>query len=161
MASQQNGEEIPCEYVYDKYKNEQKQDSSIFDGEYSEGNSEEEAKHDQDNPTPIAEKRSRTSKVKRRVSRYDSGDYALPDEDDEADMISVKAKMKAQKDEMVAQKSRLIAWRTTSCVSIFILLISLIGNVYLTAEKFGSLGNIFFTRIFMIPVALLKLALIF
>ena len=146
MASQQNGEEIPIEYVYDTDKNEQKQDSSIFDGEYSEGNSEEEAKHHQDNPTPIAEKRSRTSKVKRRVSRYDSGDYALPDEDDEADMISVKAKLKAQKDEMVAQKSRLIAWRTTSCVSIFILLLSLTGNVYLTAEKFGSPGNMFLLK---------------
>ena len=92
MAYQNDGDEIKCEYVYEDDKKLPKPETSIFAGEYDEGNSDEEEKAGQDKPNPNTEERSRPSKMKRRVSRYDENLYALPDSDEESEMIAVKAR---------------------------------------------------------------------
>ena len=150
MASQKDSEEIPCDYVcynnvYENSKNEPKQEASIFEGEYSDGDSNKDAEDTPDKLESTTGKKATPSRIKRRVSRYDENNYALPDSDDDAEIISVKAKLKANEAQSEAQKSRLIAWRITSFVSIFVLLISVTGNVYLAFERLSTTGKIFTT----------------
>ena len=135
MTSQKNGEDVQCEYVYDQNKSENQHQSSIFFGEYYEEDSEK------DGNDLVVETRStsntnvRGTKNKRRTSRYDEDNYALPDSDEEAELSSVKLKLNASNAKLVSKEKQLFAWRTVACVSICIILISTTGIVYLAVEK--------------------------
>ena len=140
MASQTKDEDIQCEYVYDQGKSVSQNEASIFDREYSEEDSDKGGNNPQVEVDLATNKRPEKSKLKRRNSRYDENMYALPDSDEEADMIAVKAQLKANENQLISQKRQLFAWKTAFIVLICFFLISVIGNCYLTVEKFSSKG---------------------
>ena len=141
MASQENGGQVPCEYVYDEDKNNPPQETIIFEGEYSDEDSEKDSKVPENELDSTIIEKSRPSKTKRRVSRYDSGNYALPDSDDEAEMVTLRARLKAKDAQLAAQKTRSVTWRRTSFIFMFLLLFSVTGNVYQAIEKSSSSGK--------------------
>ena len=140
MASQKEDEDIQCEYVYDQGKSVSQNEAIIFDREYSEEDSDKDDNNPQVEVNLATDKNPGKSKLKRRSSRYDENMYALPDSDDEADMIAVKAQLKAKETQLSSKKGQLFAWKTAFIVLICFFLISVIGNCYLTVEKFSSKG---------------------
>ena len=141
MASQTKDEDIQCEYVYDQGKSVSQNEASFFDREYSEEDSDKGGNNPQVDVDLATNKRPEKSKLKRRNSRYDENMYALPDSDEEADMIAVKAQLKAKDNQLISQKGQLLAWKTAFIVLVCLFLISVIGNCYLTVEKFSSKGK--------------------
>ena len=144
MASQTKDEDIQCEYVYDQNKSVSQNEASIFDREYSEEDSDKDDKNPHVKVNLATNKGPEKSKLKRRSSRYDENMYALPDSDDEADMIIVKEELKARETQLLSQKGQLFAWKTAFIVLICFFLISVMGNCYLTV-KISSKGIQSFT----------------
>ena len=140
MASQKKDEDIQCEYVYDQGKSVSQNQASIFDREYSEEDSDKDDNKPQVEIDLATSKKPEKSKLKRRSSRYDENMYALPDSDDEADMIRVKEQLKTKETQLISQKGQLFAWKTAFIVLICLFLISVIGNCYFTVEKISSKG---------------------
>ena len=139
MASQKKDEDIQCEYVYDQGKDVSPNEASIFTREYSEEDSEKDDNNPQVEADLAPNKRPEKSKLKRRNSRYDENMYALPDSDEEADMIAVKAQLNAKETQLISQKGQTFAWKTAFIIVICLFLISVVGNGYLTV-KLSSKG---------------------
>ena len=139
MASQKKDEDIQCEYVYDQGKGVSPNEASIFTREYSEEDSDKDPNNPQVEVDLAPNKRPEKSKLKRRNSRYDENMYALPDSDEEADMIGVKAQLKAKETQLISQKGQTFAWKTAFIILICFFLISVVGNGYLTV-KLSSKG---------------------
>ena len=78
MAVKQGNVEIPCEYVYEKDKNDRQKEASILGDPYDDESSDIGDEDPQKENICRDDKISKTSKTKRR-SRYDSDLYALPD----------------------------------------------------------------------------------
>ena len=136
MTSQKKDEDIQCEYVYDQEKSVSQHYANILSEECSEGDS------DKDDSEPPVEsnasksKHSETSK-KKRTSRYDENFYALPDndDDDDSEISSLQSKLKTKESQLASKEIQLAIWRVTTIISVFILLVSAAGIVYLTIEK--------------------------
>ena len=140
MASQKKDEDIQCEYVYDQGKSISQNEASIFTREYIEEDSDKDDNNPQVEVNLATDKSPGKSKLKRRSSRYDENMYALPDTDEEADTIAVKARLKAKETQLISQKGQLFAWKTAFIVLICFFLISVICNCYLSIEKSSSKG---------------------
>ena len=143
MAYQNTNETIECEYVYEQDKVVPNPEASIFEGQYSDGDSDSD-KYGKDppaNPKSTNNTNSGTSK-KKRTSRYDEDFYALPDLDEESEIQSVKSKLKAKEIKLLSKERKLRAWRLTSFVSICIILVSLTGNVYLAVRPCKLKGKL-------------------
>ena len=140
MASQKKDEDIQCEYVYDQGKSISQNEASIFTREYSEEDSDKDDNNPQVEVNLATDKSPGKSKFKRRSSRYDENMYALPDTDDEADMIAVNARLKEKEAQLISQKGQTFAWKTAFIVLSCFFLVSVIGNCYLSVEKISSTG---------------------
>lgn len=140
MASQKKDEDIQCEYVYDQGKSVSQNEASIFTREYSEEDSDKDDNNPKVEVNLATNKSPGKSKLKRRNSRYDENMYALPDSDEEADMIAVEARLKEKEAQLISQKGQTFAWKTAFIVLIGLFLISVIGNCYLSVEKISAEG---------------------
>ena len=140
MASQKKDEDIQCEYVYDQGKGVSPNEASIFTREYSEEDSDKDDNNPQVEVNLATDKSPGKSKLKRRSSRYDENMYALPDTDDEADMIAVRARLTEKDAQLISQKGQTFAWKTAFIVLICFFLISVIGNCYFAVEKISPKG---------------------
>lgn len=140
MASQKKEEDIQCEYVYEKDKETPQNETSIFDGEYSDGDSDKNGSDLRVKSVATSSEKLKSSKKKRR-SRYDEDNYAMPDSDEESEIGSLKLRLKTKEAQLALKDKKLSAWKITSFVSIFVLVISLAGIVYLMVEKTNSKGE--------------------
>ena len=141
MASPKKDEVIQCEYVYDQNKDVDQQQPSIFTGEYDEEDSDKDDNNRNGEIRTTDAKNPKTTKTKKRNSRYDENMYALPDSDEEAELSSVKLTLKSREVLLISKEKQLFTWRAVACVSICMLLISIAGNVYVTVEKINSPGK--------------------
>lgn len=133
MASQKTEEDIQCEYVYEKEKGAPQNDANIFDGEYSDGDSDKDGSNLRVNPVSTNNGELKSSKKKRR-SKYDEDLYAIPDSDEESEIRALKLKLETKETQLVLKDKKLRAWKHFSFVSIFVLVISAAGIAYLTVE---------------------------
>ena len=141
MASQNKEEDMKCEYVYEKDKGMPENDATIFDGEYSDVDSDKDGSDLRVKPVSTNDEKSKSSK-KKRGSRYDEDLYAIPDSDEESEMRSLKLRLETKEAQLVSRDKKLRAWKITSFVSIFILVISVAGNAYLTVENTNLKGKL-------------------
>ena len=132
-----NDEVIQCEYVYDDTKNLPQQKSRTFSEPYNKDNSNS---NDRD---PPANKSSKRTKPKRRNSRYDEDNYALPDSesDGEVRIRKVDGKIRKIEDKMIIQGRQIFIWRLTSIVVIILLSGILAANLYLKFETMETTGK--------------------
>ena len=133
MASQKTEEDIQCEYVYEKEKGQPQNDASIFDGEYSDGDSDKDCSDLRVKPVSTNNEELKSSK-KKRSSKYDEDLYAIPDSDEESEIRALKLKLETKETQLVLKDKKLRAWKHFSFVSIFVLVISAAGIAYLTVE---------------------------
>ena len=80
-------ESIESEYVYDQMQDSSNRDDIVFGDPYDE---EDDGQSTGGDPSPSNNKHPSNGK-KKRLSRYDSNMYALPDSEDEAKTVSKKA----------------------------------------------------------------------
>ena len=138
-----NDQVIQCEYVYDDTKNLPQQKSRTFSEPYNKDSS-----NGNDRETPVNKnlsdnKSSKRIKPKRRNSRYDEDNYALPDSesDGEVRIRKVDGKIRKIEDKMVVQGRQIFIWRIMSIVVIILLSGILAANLYLKFETMETTGK--------------------
>ena len=139
MASQKKGEDIQCEYAYEKDKEMAEKENTIFDGEYSDGDSDKNGSEVRVKSMATSPEKLKSSKKKRR-SKYDEDNYAMPDSDEESEIRSLKLRLETKDAQLVLKNKKLRGWKITSFVLILLLVISVAGIGYLTVEKTNSKG---------------------
>ena len=144
MASQKKEEDIQCEYVYEMDKEMPQKETTISDGEYSDGDSDNNCSEVRVKSIATSNEKLKSSKKKRR-SKYDEDNYAMPDSDEESEIRSLKSRLETKDAQLVLKNKKLRGWKITSFVLIFLLVISVAGIGYLTVEKTNSKGIRIFT----------------
>ena len=144
MASQKKEEDIQCEYAYEKDKEMPQREPTIFDGEYSDGDSDNNSSELRVKSIATRNEKSKSSKKKRK-SKYDEDHYALPDSDEESELRSLKLRLEAKEAKLLLNNRKLRTWKIATFVSIFVMVISVAGIAYLTVEKTNSKGIRIFT----------------
>ena len=143
MASQKKEEDIQCEYAYEKDKEMPQKETTIFDGEYSDGDSDNNSSELRVKSIATSNEKLKSSKKKRR-SKYDEDDYALPDSDEESEIRSLKLRLETKDAQLSLNNKKLRGWKITSFLLIFVLVISVAGNAYLTVENTNLKGKIIY-----------------
>ena len=138
-----NDEVIQCEYVYDDTKNLPQQNSRTFSEPYNKDNSNSNDRDPPENKNLSDNKSSKRTKPKRRNSRYDEDNYALPDSesDGEVRIRKVDGKIRKIEDKMVLQGRQIFIWRLTSIAVILLLSGILAANLYLKFEAMETTGK--------------------
>ena len=138
-----NDEVIQCEYVYDDTKNLPQQKSRTFSEPYNKDNSNSNDRDPPENKNLSDNKSSKRTKPKRRNSRYDEDNYALPDSesDGEVRIRKVDGKIRKIEDKMVLQGRQIFIWKLTSIVVIILLSGILAANLYLKFETMDTTGK--------------------
>ena len=138
-----NDQVIQCEYVYDDTKNLHQQNSHIFLEPCSKNNANGNDRDPPANKNLSDNKSSKRTKPKRRNSRYDEDNYALPDSesDGEVRIRKVDGKIRKIEDKMVLQGRQIFIWKLTSIVVIILLSGILAANLYLKFETMDTTGK--------------------
>ena len=138
-----NDEVIQCEYVYDDTKNLPQQKSRTFSEPYNKDNSNSNDREPPANKNLSDNKSSKRTKPKRRNSRYDEDNYALPDSesDGEVRIRKVDEKIRKIEDKMIVQGRQIFIWRLTSIAVILLLSGILAANLYLKFETMDTTGK--------------------
>ena len=138
-----NDEVIQCEYVYDDTKNLPQQKSRTFSEPYNKDNSNSNDRDPPENKNLSDNKSSKRTKPKRRNSRYDEDNYALPDSesDGEVRVRKVDGKIRKIEDNVIVQGRKIFIWRITSFAVILLLSGVLAANLYLKFEAMETTGN--------------------
>ena len=143
-----NDQVIQCEYVYDETKNLPQQKSRTFSEPYNKDNSNSNDRDPPENKNLSDNKSSKRTKPKRRNSRYDEDNYALPDSesDGEVRIRKVDGKIRKIEDKMIVQGRQIFIWRLTSIAVILLLSGILAANLYLKFEAMETTGKIISIR---------------
>ena len=138
-----NDQVIQCEYVYDDTKNLPQQKSRTVLEPCSENNANSNDRDPPANKNLSDNKSSKRIKPKRRNSRYDEDNYALPDSesDGEVRIRKVDGKIRKIEDKMVVQGRQIFIWRIMSIVVIILLSGILAANLYLKFETMDTTGK--------------------
>ena len=137
MEDNNKGEYVPSEYVYDEEK-KTAVNQIILEDPYDDSSSENESR-DQPSIRSTTTSQSQTRKSKKRHSRYDEDNYALPDNEEDEETGSPPSI--ASQRSKTGIKSKLSLWRSGCCFSSVLLFLSMAGNIVLLFHK-RQHGNI-------------------
>ena len=137
MEGNNKSDYVPSEYVYDEEK-KTAANQNILEDSYDDSSSENE-NVDPSSIRSTTTSQSQTGKSKKRRSRYDEDNYALPD-NEEDEKTGYPSSIASQRSE-TGMKSKLSLWRSGCCFSSVLLLLSMAGNIVLLFHK-RQHGNI-------------------
>ena len=125
MEDNNKGEYVPSEYVYDEEK-KTAVNQTIIEDPYDDSSSENE-NGDQPSIRLTTSSQGQTRKSKKRHSRYDENNYALPD--NEEDEKTGSPPSIASQRSNAGMKSKLSLWRSGCCFVSVLLLLSMAGHI--------------------------------
>ena len=125
MEDNNKSEYVPSEYVYDEEK-KTAVNQNILEDPYDDSSSENE-NVDPPSIRSTTTSQSQTGKSKKRRSRYDEDNYALPD--NEEDEKTRPPPSIASQRSNAGMKSKLSLWRSGCCFVSVLLLLSMAGNI--------------------------------
>ena len=125
MEDKNKSDYVPSEYVYDEEKKTSVYQNIVEDP--CDDSSSENVNRDQPSIRSTTTSQSQTRKSKKRHSRYDEDNYALPD--NEEDEPTGSPPSIASQSSNAGMRSKLSLWRSGCCFVSVLLLLSMVGNI--------------------------------